>query len=382
MGDPVIAGYGLVKISEHWDKDIISLAYDAVRNALNGVSKGDIDGIIVGNAYASSLDIQASISIHLADELGLNNIYLSDVNMHGVSSAIALIEGYRLIQSGDAEIVLAGGVEKLSDSMPNEIYHAELIYGDPFISRYTGLTEAGINGIAARLYMERYKIDREKISYLAVLDHENSIRATHAQFNRAIDIEMVLSSPIIADPLTVFDSYPIGDGACFILLADRDKALDLGLKTIDILGYGFASNYASLSHRPDVLSLDATRRATNIALKNASIGLSQIDLAEIFDQYTITGLLSLEAIGFSSRGGAAENVWAGFYNIGGPLPINTFGGLKARGNPIGATSAYQVAEIYMRLTDGGDEFKDAKIGLVHSMAGFDYYSTVFILGGG
>jgi acetyl-CoA C-acetyltransferase len=384
MAKAVITSFGLTRVGEHWNKDIISIAYEAAKTALSASGFDDVDAIYVGNMLADSFMLQGNLGAYLADELGLSGIPSVRVEAAGVSGLYSIVEAAYAVESGRYDVVLAGGVEKLSDSMPEDVYEALNLGEDMYIMSYTGLTSAGLNAILMRLYMDRYNVGREKITSLAVLDHSNSIYSPHAQFRSKISLELAMSAPIIADPLSIFDSYAIGDGSAFVIVASRDMARELGLDYIEISGIGIATNYLSISERPDPLWFDATERAVARALSMAGISLGDIDVAEIHDEYTITGVLALESLGFSGKGCGGDDVWRGRYSLNGEIPINTFGGLKARGNPIGATGAYQVSEVFMQLMGRaeGNQVDGARIGLVHNMGGLDNTSIVMVLRGG
>ncbi len=381
MSTPVIIGYGLTKIGEHWNKDLISLGYEAAKTALSNTGVSNVDAIYLGNMLGMSLDLQGHLGGYLADELGFTGVPALRVEAAGASGAYAVAEAALAIKSDLYDVVLAGGVEKMSDSMPSDIYYSLNFSEDMYIMNSTGLTTAGLNAILMRLYMERYNVGKEKITYLAVQDHENAQYAPHAQFRRPITLELAMSSITLADPLNLFDASPIGDGAAFVVLSSRDKAEEMGLEYVEIAGIGISTNVFSVVERDDPLWFNATSKAFSTALDMAGVSRGDVDLVEIYDEYTITGVLTLESLGFSSAGHAAEDVWSRRFSLDGELPINTFGGLKARGNPIGATGAYQVCEVVMQLTGIAKENKvgDAHIGVVHSMGGLDNTSVLLIL---
>jgi acetyl-CoA acetyltransferase len=380
METPVIVGYGLIKIGEHWNKDLISLAHEAASKAMSSCDVGDLDAIYIGNVLGDALGIQGNLGSYLADELGFPGVPSIRVDVGSASGGYAVAEASFAVSSGRYDVVLAGGVEKLSDALPNDLYELSSLELDMYLVNYTGVTVAGINGILARMYMDKYKIDKEKITSLAVLDHSNAKYSPHAQFTSPISIELAMSSPMLADPLNIFDSYAFGDGSAFVVITNKKYAMENGLEFVEIAGVGLSSNLFSISERNDPLWFDATEKAFKDALENAGIGVSDIDVAEIHDDYTISGILALESMGFSERGKAGLDVWNGKYSLDGEIPINTFGGLKARGNPFGATGVYQVSEIYMQLMGIAKEngVSDANIGLVHNMSSLDTSCAVLV----
>ena len=381
MATPVIVGYGLTKIGEHWKKDLVSLGYDAAKEALSRAGKPDIDAIYVGNMLGMALDLQGNLGGYLADELGYPGVPALRIEASGASGAYSIAEAAKAIKSGLYDFVLAGGVEKMSDSLPSEVYYALNFSEDMYIMNSTGLTNAGLNAILMRLYMERYNVAKEKITYLAVQDHENAQYAPHAQFRRPITLELAMSSMTLADPINLFDASPIGDGAAFVVMTSKEKAKNLGLDYVEVAGIGISTNVYSIVERDDPLWFRASNKAFSSALEMAGASRSDVDFLEIHDEYTIMGVLALESLGFSSKGAGAEDVWSRRYSLKGETPINTFGGLKARGNPVGATGAYQVCEAFMQLTGeaGENKVENAKVGVVHSMGGVDNTSVVLVL---
>lgn len=378
---PVIIGYGLTRVGEYWNKDLISLGYDAAKSAINNSRAPDIDAIYVGNMLGMSLDLQGHLGGYLADELGLNDKPAIRVEATGASGAYAIVEAALSIKAGAYDFVLAGGVEKMSDSLPKDLTYALNFSEDMYMMNYTGLTSAGLNALLMRLYMEKYKVSKEKISYLAVQDHSNAVNSPHAQFRSSINIDLLLSSPLIADPLNLFDASPVGDGSAFVVVTSKEKAEELGLDYVEIAGIGVSTNRFSITEREDPLWFEATEHAFSKALSELEISRKDINLCEIHDEYTITGVLALESLGFFEKGMGAEGIWRKETSLDGYLPINTFGGLKARGNPVGATGAYEVAETYMQLLNkaGKNQVEDAKMGLVHSMGGLDNTSIVLLM---
>ena len=378
---PVIIGYGLTKVGEHWNKDLVSIAYEAAKLAINDSRSPSIDAIYVGNMLGMSLDLQGHLGGYLADELGLRGIPSVRIEAAGASGSYAIVEAAYAVKAGVYDFVLAGGVEKMSDSLPKDLTYALNFAEDMYIMNYTGLTTAGLNALLMRLYMDTYKVPKEKISYLAVQDHENAVKSSHAQFRSPVNIDLVMSSPLIADPINLFDASPVGDGSAFIVVTSKEKAEELGLDYVEIAGIGVSTNLYSIVEREDPLLFEATEQAFSRALSEANLSIDDIDICEIYDEYTITGVLALESLGFFGRGDGADRVWSKETSLNGRLPINTFGGLKARGNPIGATGAYEVAEVYMQLMNraGENQVNNAKIGFAHSIGGLDNTSVALLL---
>lgn len=374
----VAVGYGLVRVGEYWAKDIVSLAADAASMALDMAKQPGVDALYVGSALSGALGIQGNLAIHVADELGFADGLAVNISAGGASSGLAVLSGIDRLLSGSAEYVLVGGVEKVSDNLPSDVLEAILIDIDRRVLKYSGLTDAGLAAIMARLYMEEYGVSKEKITSLSVLDHENGVNNPYAMFRRAVSLDMAMSAPLVADPLTIFDVAPYGDGAAFLVLTTKEKALEEGLDYMEFLGYGVARNRVPISHRSNLLSFDASAEAASVALSRANISIDSLRFVELFDNFSITGVLALEALGLSGSGSGADDVWSGKFNLDRQVSVDIMGGLKARGHPIGATGAYQLCEAFMRF----EEAPRREYGLVHMMSGFDDQAIVFVVGGG
>jgi len=383
MNEPVIIGYSLIPVGEYWDKDVIGLAAETVLKLDKYIDLKDVDALYIGNMLSEYLELQSSLSTHIAGQLGLEDIHTVDISMGDASGLYSIMEGVIAILSGNFKFIIAGGVEKCTDALPIRIYRGASLNEDIFYVDYSGVTSISLHGLAAKLYMERYGVDRESISYMSILDHENASKSRHAQFRFPIKLESILNSPIVSDPLTLFDISPNADGAAFVLITDKDTAEEYGFKYVKVLGFASSNNYTRFEGRDDPLDLSSSKRAFEKAIENASISLSNISFIEIHDTTSIAGLLLLESLGIHRGGESWMYVKNGYHSLDGKLPLNTFGGLKARGNPLGATGAYAVVEAVMQLLGeaGDNQVKDPEIGVVHSMNGFDNSASVMVLGG-
>ena len=384
MPTPVLAGVGYVRVREHWDKDYLELSYQAIKPILDNHSIDNIDALYVGNALSAYYGRQMAIATHIADQLGLYEATSSTFSSGGASSAQAILNAILGIKSGQYRIVIAGGVEKMSEELPSKVIRGISLVENSFLVDYAGITEFSLHALAAQMYMDTYNLDRRDVSVLPVLEHENASKAKHVQFRNKISIEMVLNAPPVAEPLTIFDVTAPGDGAAFILLMDEELAKKYGLSYVRIMGLGAASQSVNLLDRPSPIMFDATSRAAEKALKSAGLSIEDINHMEIYNPSSISGLLILDALGLNKRGESSKMVSDGFYSLDGRCPINTFGGAKARGDPKGAVTAYQFVETYLQHMGmaGDNQVGDVKYSLIHSMVGFDNSSYVFIIGGG
>lgn len=384
MGSPVIVGVGYTKVGEHWDKDVYQLAYTAIKSLMDEYGVTDVDALYVGNALAGFYDRQLALASHVADALSLYDTVVSTFSSGGASSAQAIYNAALGVASGHFKSVIVGGVEKMSEELPAKIVRGTSLEENSFLVDFNGLTSFSLHALVAKMYMEKFKLRREELSLLPVLEHENSSKSKHSQFRNRISIEMVVNAPPVAEPLTIFDVSAPGDGAAFISIMDEDYARKNGYEYVKILGMGSASQPANPLERASPYIFEATSRALEKALAMAGITIEDVNHLEIYNPTSISGLLVLDSLGINKRGESAKMVGDGYFSLDGKMPLNTFGGAKARGDPKGATLAYQFVEAFLQHMNmaGDNQIRDVNYSLIHSMVGLDISSYIFVLGGG
>jgi acetyl-CoA C-acetyltransferase len=381
MRDVALIGLGLTRVNPVYEKSIRDLFNEAASRSLDDAGNPEVESVYIGNMAADEFSQQKDLASLLADFAGLDKISATRIETGAASGGSAVIAGFNDVASGLHDIVLVGGVEKMSETISSE---TEAILSLSMFQEYEtmhGLSLPGAAAMIMRLYMHKYKVKHEDIAYLAVQDHKNAVKNPYAQLPFEISVDKVIKSRPIADPITMLDCAPVGDGAAAVILCSLDKARKYTDQPILIKGVGQASDTLGLGQRKNLLSLDSVKRASEQAYKMAKIKSEDIQLAEIFDPYTIMGILALEDLGFSERGKTAELLTQNYFSREGLKPINISGGLKARGHPVGATGVYQVAEVAMVLR-GESQLKldkDVKTGLAQSTSGTGSLSTVEIL---
>jgi acetyl-CoA C-acetyltransferase len=376
-----ISSVGFTKVGDHWDKSIADLAVEAARGALVGFGKRP-DQIIVGNMFSGAGASQEHLGALTASALGMPGVPAYKVEAACSSGGSAFNVAYNLVRYGAIDSALVVGVEKMRDLEPEEVSRALAMAESAEYTQFVGATFAALNGLLARYYMEHEDVSRDELSAMPVLDHANAVTADHAQFRKAITPEVVGRSSMIADPLRLFDCAPVGDGAAAALLVNDRLAAEGKGKKVEVLGGAISTNEFSIYERKDMLDFKATKDAFRKATAQAGVAEKKISLAEIHDAFSVVGALSLEAMGYSKRGQGSKDTKAGKYGPGGELPINTFGGLKARGHPVGATGMYQIAEAYLQLCDqaGKNQVKGAKYAVTQNIGGVDSTSAVHVFG--
>ena len=375
-----VASVGLTPIGDHWDKSLLDLAVDAARGALKGFGEKAPDQIIVGNMFSGLGAGQEHLGAFLAGALGMSGVPAYKVEAACASGGSAFNVAYNLVGAGAIDSALVVGVEKMRDLEPEEVSQALAMAESAEYTQFVGATFAALNGLLARYYMEELNVTRDELSSIPVLDHANAVTAPHAQFRKAITPEVVERSALVADPLRLFDCAPVGDGAAAALVVNDNAAKSRRL--VEILGGRIATNEFSIYERDDMLDFKATKEAFKAAMAQAGLAPKKLGLAEIHDAFSVVGALSLEAMGYSKRGEGSRDAKAGKYNPGGELPINTFGGLKARGHPVGATGMYQIAEAYLQLTGqaGKNQVPGARYAATQNIGGVDSTSAVHVFG--
>jgi len=377
-----VASVGMTPIGDHWEKSILDLAVEAARGALKGAGKKRPDQIIVGNMFSAVGASQEHLGAMVASALGMAGTTAYKVEAACSSGGSAFNVGYNLVRSGAIDSALVVGVEKMRDIEPDEVSAALAMAESAEYTQFVGATFAALNGLLARYYMEQLNVTRDELSSIPVIDHANAVTAAHAQFRKAITPEVVSRSAIIADPLRLFDCAPVGDGAAAALVVNDNAAAGRRKKMVEVLGGKIATNEFSLYERADMLDFKATKEAFRGAVAQAGVSPKKLSFVEVHDAFSVVGALSLEAMGFSKRGEGSRDAKAGKYASGGELPINTFGGLKARGHPVGATGMYQIAESYLQLTDqaGKNQVEGADYSATQNVGGVDSTSAVHVFG--
>jgi acetyl-CoA C-acetyltransferase len=236
---------------------------------------------------------------------------------------------------------------------------------------FMGATFPGLYAMVARLHMHRYGTTRDQLAQVAVKNHHNAVNNPRAQFRNEISIDTVKNASMVSDPLTLFDCSPITDGAAAVIVAPADIAKEYTDSPVYVLGAGQATDTISLHNRRDLCTFDATVEAGRRAYRMAGVGPEDIDLVEVHDCFTIAEILAIEDLGFFKKGQGGPATLDGDTAIGGRIPVNTSGGLKACGHPVGATGIKQAVECVEQLRGvaGKRQVDGAKIAMTHNVGG-------------
>jgi len=355
----------------------------AIDQAIGSVDKGfdrsTIDEGFVGSLGFSGWQI-GNLSAVLAEEAGIVGAPVSHVENACASAGFALRAGVRAIESGAADAVLVAGVEKMTDpTNPRRRYWLG-VSGDTEWERLAGLTFAGVYGLIASRYTDEHPGAREAMAEVAVKAHANGTKNPNAQFRKPVTREQVLAAPRVADPLGLLDCCPVSDGAAAVLLVPEESARRYTDTPVMVAGAGAGSDYLALQERASLTSFAATRWAASAAFRAAGLERTSMGFLEVHDCFTIAELLALEDLGFAGPGEAGALTLSGATRLGGALPVNPDGGLKAKGHPIGATGASQAYEIFQQLrrAAGDRQVPGAEHALAHNVGGSGASATVTI----
>ncbi len=387
MREVAVIGVGVTKFGELWNKSFRSIGIEAGLKAIEdaGLSGNEIDGMYIGNMSAGRFINQQHVDALIADYSGMasNHIPCTRVEAGEASGGVAFREGVMAIASGMQDVVVVAGAEKMTDLDDASINSILDSTSDAEWEAGMGVTFASLHAMMAQRMIHDGLATREEIASMAVNSHAHGALNPNAQFRKAIKLESVLRSGAVAEPLGVFDCAPISDGAAAVVLCPLDKADKFTDKYVKVSAVTQKSDTLALFQRYSVTSYSATVTAAKEAYEKAGITAQDISVAEVHDNYTVSGIMALEDLGLFKRGKAGAAVLNGevTYGNGGNLIVNTSGGLKARGHPVGATGVAQIAEIVDQLRGKADgrQVKGAKYGLAQNVGGTGSTVTVSIL---
>ncbi|MEM2197146.1 MAG: thiolase domain-containing protein [Sulfolobales archaeon] len=383
-GDVAVIGVGMTKFGEHWDKQLRDLFVEAALEALEdaNVSLKDIKAMFIGNMGSGMWVEQEHLGPLLADYLGIPGVPSLKVETACASSGMAFRLGVMSVAAGLHDIVLVGGVEKMSDVTTGESTHHLATAADREWEAFYGVTFPGLFALMARRHMKQYGTTREQLAKVAVKNHKHGSYNPKAQYQRVISVEDVLNSPLVADPLRLLDCSPISDGAAAVVIARSDIARRFTDTPVYVLGSGAASDTIALHDRDDITTLRSVVLAAKEAYSMAKVEPKDVNFAEVHDCFTIAEILAYEDLGFARKGEGGRLIDEGVTELGGKIPVNPSGGLKAKGHPVGATGIAQVVEVTLQLRNeaGKRQVPNAEIGLTQNIGGSGASCVVHILG--
>jgi acetyl-CoA C-acetyltransferase len=380
MRDVVVIGAGMTKFGELWGKSIKDIFVEAAMKAIDDAGVDHIDSMYVGAMSPGLFVGQEHLAAVMADYLGVNPIPATHVESACASGGVAFRQAFLEVASGASEIVLAGGVEKMTDGA--DVTEVLATAADQEYEVYQGVTFPGLYALIARAHMHEYGTTREQLAAVAVKNHRNGAKNPNAQFRSEVTVEQVVKSTMVADPLRLLDCSPVSDGGAAVIVASMDVAKKLNKNPLRVIASAQASDSIALHSRKSITTLGSVVKAAEKAYKMADVKPSDIDLAEVHDCFTIAEIVVTEDLGFFEKGKGGEAAAAGQTSIECNLtPVNTSGGLKSKGHPVGATGIAQIIELYEQLNGkaGARQVPNARIGMAQNMGGSGASCVVHIL---
>jgi acetyl-CoA C-acetyltransferase len=383
MDRVAIVGIGHSRFGKRTDVNVAELAFESIKQAVDdaGIDKNDIKNVVVGSAggwYEESLP-----AVIVNEYAGLKGVGTMRVEAACASGSAAVKGAYNSIISGEGDVALAVGVEKMTEI--DTLTSVELIgRAGSYMWEFEnyGMTFPAYYALYAVSHMNKFGTTEEDMARVAVKAHHYGAMNPLAQFQKEVTLDKVLGSQVVAWPLKLYDACPLTDGSASVVLASEKVAKKLTDTPIWIKGVGYSSDSANLSKRSDYVGLEASVDAAKRAYQMAKIGPEKVDVATCHDCFTIAELMAYEDLGFCKKGEGAQLIRDGQTQVGGRIPVNLDGGLKAKGHPIGATGVSMMVEISKQLRgEAGSRQAGIKngIGLVHNVGGTGHYAYVTIL---
>ncbi|MFB6183068.1 MAG: thiolase domain-containing protein [Haloarculaceae archaeon] len=384
MTDPRVSGVGLTHFGEHPERTGRDLFAEAGLAALDdaGVDPDDVDALFYGNFMGELAEHQGHQGPLMAEAVGLD-VPATRYEAACASSGAAVREAVRAVRNGEVDVVLVGGSERMTNIGTGGATDALAIAADDLYEVRAGMTFPGAYALMARAYFREFGGTHEDLAAIAVKNHEHAMANEYAQLHKEITVADALDAPMIADPLGLYDSCPITDGASALVVTSPEYAAEHGLDApVAITGTGQGGDKLALQDRKHLARSPATETAAEEAYADAGVEPADVDALEVHDCFTIAEVLALEGLGLYDDGEAITAAADGDTYADGDLPVNVSGGLKAKGHPVGATGVAQVvamAEYLAGEFPHAEENPDATTALTHNAGGTVASAVVHVL---
>jgi acetyl-CoA C-acetyltransferase len=384
MRPVAVIGIGKTPFGAFPDRDLRSLAVEAGEKCLinGGHAPAQVDAFFLGNFAGPSFAGQNHLAPYISTALGIHGVPATRVEAACASSGSAFFHAYNGVASGVYDSVLVVGAEKMTSQPTPRVTEILAGAGDCAGEIKAGSTFASLFAMIARRHMHQFGTTREHLAAVAVKNHANGALNPDAQMRKAITMEQAMAGKPIADPLNLYDCSLISDGAAAVLLAPAERAGEFTDKPVRVLGIAQASDFVALDQKPDITTFPAVRLASAKAYQMAGVGPADIQLAELHDCFTIAEIVAIEDLGFAARGEGGPFTLAGHTARTGSKPINTSGGLKSKGHPVGATGVAQICDLVlqMRCEAGERQVPRHSLALAQNLGGSGATCVVTILG--
>ncbi|WP_440990126.1 thiolase C-terminal domain-containing protein [Haloarchaeobius baliensis] len=371
MDRVAVIGASMTKFGQRdsWVMDLLAEAGEACLDDA-GVAPDEVEHLYVSNMASGEFEGQTGIMNALAHDIDVMPAYSQRVDQTSSSGGAGMYAAWQSIASGASDMTLLVGGEKMTHRTTGEATDVIASITHPVEYKH-GVTLPSFAGLTARHYLERYDAPRESLAKVAVKNHRNGLNNPHAQFQKEVDLETVMESPIVADPLRLYDFCPITDGSAALMFCPESVAEQYTDDYAVVTGVAGATDTHVVHEREDPTVMGGVVESGEQAFEMAGLEPDDVDVAELHDMFTILEFLQMEGLGFAEPGTAWERVEAGETEMDGELPINTSGGLKSKGHPLGASGVAQGYEIYKQVVgEAGDRQVDADVGLACNVGGF------------
>ncbi len=361
-----------------WIRDLLAEAGQACLADANATAD-EIDHLYVSNMASGEFEGQTGVPNALAHDLGAVPAYTARIDQTSSSGGAGIYAAWQSVASGASDCTLLVGGEKMTHRSTAEATDVIASLTHPAEYKH-GVTLPSFAGLTARAYLDSYDAPRESLGKVAVKNHKNGVDNPNAQFREAVELETVLESPVVADPLRLYDFCPITDGSAALLFVPESLAASYADEYAVVAGVAGATDTHVVHERPDPTTMGAVRDSGNAAFEMADREPADVDVAELHDMFTILELLQFEDLGFAQKGEGWRAAADGRTARDGDIPINTSGGLKSKGHPLGASGVAQAVEVYEQvLGEAGPRQVDADLGLACNVGGFGNCVTTTLL---
>jgi acetyl-CoA C-acetyltransferase len=384
MRPVAVIGIGKTAFGAFADRDLRSLAVEAGQKCMEdaNVSPSKIEAFYLGNFAGPSFVGQNHLAPYIAGAMGITGVPATRFEAACASSGSAFFHAVSAVGAGLYDLVLVGGVEKMTSQSTPKVTEILAGAGDMLGEGRAGATFPALFAMIARRHMYQYGTTREMLAAVAVKNHANGAKNPQAHMRKVITMEQALAGKPIADPLTVYDCSLISDGAAAVLIAPLDRAAEFTRNAVRVLGIAQTSDHVALDEKDDITTFRAVKAAAEKAYKMAGVSAQDIQFAELHDCFTIAEIIATEDLGFVAKGMGGAYALEGCTSLKGPRPINTSGGLKSKGHPVGATGVAQICDVAMQIRgEAGERQLDRhSLGLAQNLGGSGATAVVTILG--
>ena len=365
-------------------ESLVALGAIACKDALEDAGLGPerIEAFFLGNFAGQAFTGQNHIAPMVAHAAGLDAVPCTRLEGACASGGLAMRQGVLAVASGQVDFALIAGVEKMTSAETDQTASILAAAGDVAVEASVGSTFPALFGLIARRHMHEHGTTREEIAHVAVKNHAHGRLNPNAHMQKDVTLPQVMDAKPVAEPLGLFDCSLISDGAAALVLCPAETASAHHEKPVEVLASAQASDSPALSDKSDITSFYATQKAGEEAFSQAGLSREDVDLAEIHDCFTVAEIIALEDLGFFAKGEGGRGAIEGMTKLGGAMPVNTSGGLKSKGHPVGATGVAQIHELTLQLRGeaGARQVPGAEVGLAHNLGGSGATCAVHILG--